>query len=88
MRSFESAPESKINQMSHLNAMRNYTFNPFVDFRREKYTLGALSAQARDVDTAPRSGGGNHPLEDCGTRIVTSADVLKLFSEAKHMVDA
>jgi hypothetical protein len=44
--------------------------------------VGALRAQAAHVDTTPRSSGGNSPLAEGETRIVTSADIMKLFAEA------
>jgi len=62
--------------------MRTYSFDPFKDIPREQCTVGALRAKATHVDTTPRSGGGNRPLAEGETRVVTSADIMKLFAEA------
>lgn len=85
---FNGVPDHEIDQMTHLNAMRVYSFDPFKHIPREQCTVGALRAKAGHVDTQPRSGGGNRPVEKGDTRIVTSADVLKLFAEAKQTREA
>ena len=68
--------------MTHLNAMKTYSFDPFKHLVREQCTVGGLRALAKDVDTSPQPGGGNRPVEEGDTRIVTSADVMKLFMDA------
>ena len=40
------------------NACRWYQFDPFEHRTREECTVGALRAQATDVDTTPREYGG------------------------------
>jgi len=82
MRGFQGVPDEDINKMTHLNAMRTYSFDPFAHLPRAECTVGALRAKATHVDTTPRSGGGNRPVAEGETRVVTSADVIKLFAEA------
>jgi hypothetical protein len=59
MKSLEAAgvPENEINQMSHENAMRHFRFDPFAHRPKESCTVGALRAEAADVDVAPKSAG-------------------------------
>ena len=82
MKNFEGVPDDEINKITHLNAMRVYHFDPFRHVPRDQATVGALRAQARHVVTAPQSGAGNRPIPEGETRIVTSADVMKLFASA------
>jgi len=53
--SLGGVPDSEIDEMTHLNAMRHYRFDPFATRPKEKCTVGALRAQAQDVDVSPRS---------------------------------
>jgi hypothetical protein len=55
VRSLVDVPDDEINKMTHLNAMRDYKFDPFAIRPREKCTVGALRAEAVDVDTSLRS---------------------------------
>lgn len=48
-------PDDEINKITHLNAMRAYQFDPYVSRARDKCTVGALRAEAADVDVAIRS---------------------------------
>jgi predicted TIM-barrel fold metal-dependent hydrolase len=76
MRSFEAAgvPDDEINAITHQNAMRFFRFDPFEGRAREDCTVGALRAQATDVDVTPRSVGkrptatGATDLIDIATR--------------------
>ena len=54
-KSLHGIPEDEINKITHLNAMREYQFNPYPIRPREKCTVGALRAEAFDVDIAIRS---------------------------------
>ncbi len=53
----EGLPDHVINAITHENAMRLYNYDPFAHIPREQCTVGALRAQAADVDTTPRSYG-------------------------------
>jgi hypothetical protein len=55
MKSLDGVPDTDIDAMTHLNAMRHFRFDPFAVRAREECTVGALRAGATDVDTAPRS---------------------------------
>jgi hypothetical protein len=57
MRYLEGVPDEEIDKITHLNAMRNFSYDPFAHIPREQCTVGALRAQAADVDTTPVSHG-------------------------------
>lgn len=46
-------PADEIDAITHSNAMRAFSFDPFVHRSRERCTVGALRAEARHVDTSP-----------------------------------
>jgi len=52
-----NVPDDEINQMTHENAMRFYSFDPFVHVPREQATVGALRAAAvgHDISVQSRS---------------------------------
>jgi predicted TIM-barrel fold metal-dependent hydrolase len=54
MKSLPGVPDDEINAITHENAMRHYRFDPFAHRSRENSTVGALRAEAADVDVAPR----------------------------------
>lgn len=71
-----------IDKVTHLNAMREFRYDPFSVFKREECTVGALRAKAAHVDVEPKPGlGGAAPLgqED---RPVTSGDINRMFASA------
>jgi predicted TIM-barrel fold metal-dependent hydrolase len=47
--------DDEINQITHLNAMGFFSYDPFAHIPRERSTVGALRAEAIGVDTEPRS---------------------------------
>jgi hypothetical protein len=47
--------DDEIDQMTHLNAMRFFSYEPFQHRPREKCTVGALRSEAVGVDVEPRS---------------------------------
>jgi predicted TIM-barrel fold metal-dependent hydrolase len=51
MKSLDGVPDEEIDMMTHLNAMRVFHYDPFSVFPRHECTVGALRAQATDVDT-------------------------------------
>jgi predicted TIM-barrel fold metal-dependent hydrolase len=51
-------PDDELNKITHLNAMREFSFRPFDHLSREKCTVGALKHAAREVDTRPKRGLG------------------------------
>jgi hypothetical protein len=57
MKYLDGVPDEEIDKITHLNAMRNFSYDPFAHIPREQATVGALRAQATDVDTTPVSHG-------------------------------
>jgi predicted TIM-barrel fold metal-dependent hydrolase len=54
MKSLPGVPDDEINAMTHENAMRHYRFDPFAHRPKEQSTVGALRAEAADVDVSPK----------------------------------
>jgi hypothetical protein len=72
--------DEDINKITHLNAMREFSYDPFSILGRENCTVGALRAQAQHVDTSLRSYGGGRPIAEGDKRRVTSGDVQRMFA--------
>ena len=49
--------DDEIEQMTHRNAMRFFGYDPFAHRPKEQCTVGALRAEATDVDVRPKSAG-------------------------------
>jgi predicted TIM-barrel fold metal-dependent hydrolase len=54
-KSLSGIPDDEVEKMTHLNAMRVFQFDPFAVRPKEECTVGALRAEASDVDTSIRS---------------------------------
>jgi hypothetical protein len=79
--SLRGLTDEQIDKVTHLNAMRFFNFDPFRRYKREELTVGALRAQATQVDVTPRSYGGEAPLAAGDRpRVVTSGDVIRMFT--------
>ncbi len=76
----EGVRDVEIHLMTHANAMRHFRYEPFAHVPREKATVGALRAQAKDVDLRVASRGGLAPSQ--GSGIVTAGDVAKQLASA------
>ena len=75
--------DKQIDKITHLNAMRAFDYDPFSRFERKDCTVSALRAKAKaaGVDTSYlRAEGAAKPLGEGEKRVVTSADVIKLFA--------
>ena len=57
MEYLDGLPDDEIDKITHLNAMRIFSYDPFAHIPREQSTVGALRAQATDVDISVRSYG-------------------------------
>ncbi len=57
MKSFDGVPDDEIDKMTHRNAARHFHFDPFSARPKDDCTVGALRAQAVDVDVTPKSFG-------------------------------
>ena len=77
--SIRDFPDDEIDKITHLNAMREFSYDPFPVLGRENCTVAALRAQATEIDIEPRSRGGLAPARD-GGKSVTSADIKKILS--------
>lgn len=77
----KDVPKDEVDKITHINAMREFSFDPFSILGRETCTVGALRANARHVNTVPVRGlGGIKPGSGEGT--VTCGDVLRQMKEA------
>ena len=76
--------DAQIDKITHLNAMRDYQFNPFKHHARADLTVGALRkvAAAKGVDVSVKSSGGAAPLAAGEmARPVTSGDIVAMFTK-------
>ncbi len=81
MKYLQGLPEEEIDKITHLNAMRNFSFDAFSHIPREQCTVGALRAQATDVDTTPVSHGlGKFQKEG----IVTAMTLAERIAKSVH----
>jgi predicted TIM-barrel fold metal-dependent hydrolase len=74
-----SLPSGDIDKITHLNAMRAFSYDPVAKFGRENCTVGALRERAKHVDIRPISRGGLNPGA-ASEKPVTSADIKKILS--------
>jgi hypothetical protein len=86
--SVKDLPKATVDKITHLNAMREYSFDPFSILGRENCTVGALRVLGKDVDVSPRANLGGAQSESMkappGSRKpVTSGDIVKMMSGAK-----
>lgn len=58
MRAMVDVPDDEIDKITHLNAMRVFSFDPFAHRPREECTVGALRARVPGRDLTTRTGGG------------------------------
>ncbi len=70
MKSAEGVADDEIDKITHLNAMRHFRYEPFSHRPRERCTVGALRAEAADVDVTPRSVGKRGPRMTMATDLV------------------
>jgi predicted TIM-barrel fold metal-dependent hydrolase len=70
MAELQGATDDEFDKITHRNAMRIFAFDPFAHIPREQATVGALRAQATDVDLTFRS---SERLKKSGTEIVSIA---------------
>ncbi|MCX5046379.1 amidohydrolase [Aldersonia sp. NBC_00410] len=70
----QGVPDSDINKITHENALRLFSFDMFSHIPKEQLTVGALRAQATDVDLGFRS---SERLRKSGTETVSVLDLAK-----------
>ena len=71
----EGVPDGEIDQITHENAMQHFRYEPFRHVPKQDASVGALRAQATDVDLSLKSHGGLKPSE--GDGIVSAGQVVK-----------
>jgi hypothetical protein len=81
MKYLDGVPEEEINKITHLNAIKNFSYDPFAHIPREQCTVGALRAQATDVDTTPVSHGLGKFQEE---GIVTAMTLSERIAASVH----
>ena len=74
--------DATINTITHLNAMREFSYDPFAILGRENCTVGALKAQATHVSIEPALGLGGAAPERDPNKPVTSGQINKMFAAA------
>ena len=65
-------PDDEVSKMTHENALRLFSFDVFTHVPKTKATVGALRAQAADVDLGYRS---SERLKKTGTGPVSVLDL-------------
>jgi predicted TIM-barrel fold metal-dependent hydrolase len=80
-RSLEGVPDDEVDRITHQNALRHFRLDAFAHRPRERCTVAALRAEARDVDLSLRSSGGKPPSDD-PKRPITSQDVVRQLASA------
>ena len=74
-------PDADINRITHENAMRAFSYDPFAQIPREQCTVGALRAQAGDVDTTPVAHGTGKFQDEGIVTAVTLAERMAAQQE-------
>lgn len=74
MKYLDGLPREDIDRITHLNAIRNFHYDPFSVIPREECTVGALRAQATDVDTTLVSHGTGKFQDDGIVTAMTLAE--------------
>jgi hypothetical protein len=55
MKSLGGVPDDEIDKITHLNAMRHFSYDPFAHIPRERATVSALRGEAIDWDVSVKS---------------------------------
>ncbi len=71
-----------IDKITHLNTMREFSYDPIALLGRENCTVGALKARATHVKTEPMLGLGGARPKVSETGPVTSGDIQRMFKAA------
>jgi predicted TIM-barrel fold metal-dependent hydrolase len=59
----DGVPDDEINKITHENAMRLFSYDPFAQLERKQCTVGALRALAKDVDVSEKAITGALPRD-------------------------
>jgi hypothetical protein len=81
-RSLEGVPDAEVDAITHANALRWFRLDSFARLGgRARCTVGALRAQAKDVDLSLRRGQGGKP-PSASKRPVTTGDTMVQLASA------
>jgi hypothetical protein len=85
MKYLAEVPDEDIDKITHLNAMRHFSYDPFAFRPREQCTVGALRAEAGDVDVRlmARSSVGQGP-----PKRTVAADLSRLGRSSRTTGDS
>ena len=72
-----ACPTTTIDKITHENAMRLFQFDPFAHRPKEQCTVGALRAEAPDVDVVTRSPRQKRSNTDISSFVNTASKVLQ-----------
>ncbi len=75
MKYLHGVPDAEVDRITHANAMRLFQYDPFSVRPRERCTVGALRAEAADVDVSLRP-----PKQGAPRKTTLAADLGKLSS--------
>ena len=74
--------DDEIHKITWQNTSRHFRYAPFTHIPREQCTVGALRAQAKDVDLTPRVGGGGKQPSDYAKGYATIGDIMQQLAHA------
>jgi len=80
--SLDGVPDEDIHKITWENTTRHFQYDPFAHIPKERCTVGALRAQAKDVDLSLRVGGGGKKPSDYEKGYCTIGDVVKQMAFA------
>ncbi len=80
--SLKGVSDEDIDRITHLNAMREFSYDPFAHLPREQATVAALRARAKHVDLSPKAGGGGKTPSDYERGYATIGDIMRQMSGA------
>ncbi|MGE0388045.1 MAG: amidohydrolase family protein [Gammaproteobacteria bacterium] len=81
--SLEGLSDAEIDKITHLNAMKCYSYDPFRHIRREDCTVGALRAQAAHVDLSyTDTGGKGRKPTDASLGPIPMAEITRQLNAA------
>jgi predicted TIM-barrel fold metal-dependent hydrolase len=81
-RYLDGLPRDEIDKITHQNAMRAFSYDPFSHIPKEEATVGALRARATDVDTTPVAHGTGKFQEEGLVTAVTLAERIAAQTKA------
>ena len=80
--SLAGVPDDDIHKITWRNTTRHFQYDPFKHIPKEQCTVGALRAQAKDVDLTPRVGAGGKQPSDYAHGYCTIGDIMKQMAFA------